>query len=48
MLQARTGMSKKDLAENGTSHTGEYFMNGRNIHYVDFNHTLVGGTLKVT
>jgi hypothetical protein len=23
-------------------------MNGRNIHYVDFNHTLVGGTLKVT
>ena len=36
----------KGLAENGTSHTGEYFMNGRNIHYVDFNHTLVGGTLK--
>ena len=40
----------KGLEENSTSfpYTGTHFMNGRNIHYYDFNHTLVGGILQVT
>lgn len=38
------------LSQNSTpyNYTGDYFTNGRNIHYADFNHTLVGGILQVT